>query len=460
MRHPLTIMDCMIAAVVAALILAAAAIAWAVVVQRRAHVVDPDALYEMVAASVADTVSSTVAHTVAGVVTTVAGQADQRSAQLLQVTAARLEAIGREQLAGQTERADAVLAGRQQQVELSLEARERQIDQSLAARQMQFEQRLGEVQSGVRSDIDRLTQLVQQLGEATSERFGQVDSSLRTHAEIAQTLAGTTNSLREALASSNARGQWGERLADDVLRAAGFREGINYRKRTALAGDAAGIPDFTFMMPRGQVLFMDVKFPMAAYLRYLEAGSDAERSAHRATFLRDVRARVRELAKRQYAATDDRQAVSTVLMFVPNETVSGFILENDHDLLDEAMRDQVVICSPMTLFAFLGVIRQAFDNYALEQTSQEILGLLGKFGQQWGKYAEQVDKVRKQFDTVARSFDELATTRRRQLERPLRAIEDLRLRHQLPVDGQLFATEQLDDSSDIELPSNVRELGA
>ena len=74
----------------------------------------------------------------------------------------------------------------------------------------------------------------------------------------------------------------------------------------------------------------------------------------------------------------------------------------------------------------------------IEQTSQEILGLLGKFGQQWGKYTEQVDKVKRQFDTVSRSFDELATTRRRALERPLNSIDDLRRKQALPIDGELF----------------------
>ena len=102
------------------------------------------------------------------------------------------------------------------------------------------------------------------------------------------------------------------------------------------------------------------------------------------------------------------------------------------------MRQHVVICSPLTLFAFLGIIRQAFDNFMIEQTSQEILGLLGKFGQQWGKYAESVDKVKRQFDTVSRSFDELAGTRRRQLERHLAAIDDVRRKQALPIDGELF----------------------
>ncbi|MCB0955225.1 MAG: hypothetical protein KDB12_03615, partial [Ilumatobacter sp.] len=73
--------------------------------------------------------------------------------------------------------------------------------------------------------------------------------------------------------------------------------------------------------------------------------------------------------------------------------------------------------------------------------------------QQWEKYTDSVDKVKRQFDGVARAFDELTTTRRRALERPLTAIEDLRRRQSLPVDGQLFGTDELDWD-------NVRELGA
>ncbi|HRE01412.1 MAG TPA: DNA recombination protein RmuC, partial [Ilumatobacteraceae bacterium] len=188
----------------------------------------------------------------------------------------------------------------------------------LAAKKDVIEARLGQIEAQVHTDLERLTTLVGQLQHSTSERFGQVDSSLRAHAEITQHLTSTTQGLREALASPNARGQWGERMAEDILRAAGFIEHKQYRKRTAVDGDGSGIPDFTFFMPKGQVLFMDVKFPMAAYLRYLDASTDAERSTHRATFLRDVRQRVRELAKRDYAATDDRAAVDNVLLFVPN----------------------------------------------------------------------------------------------------------------------------------------------
>lgn len=338
-------------------------------------------------------------------------------------------------------------------VQAQLGATTQAADAALAGRQQLIDAKLGEVQAGVQGDLQRLAHLVQQLGQSTSERLAVVDHSLQAHAEITQSLAGTANSLREALASSNARGQWGERMAEDVLRLAGMQERVNYVKRTAVSGEGTGIPDFTFLLPKGHVLFMDVKFPMAAYLKYLEAGTEAERSAHRAAFVRDVRARVRELAKREYARVDDRPAVDNVLLFVPNESLAAFIHEADGQLVEDALRERVVICSPLTLFAFLGVIRQAFDNFMIEQTSQEILGLLGKFSQQWEKYTDSVDKVKRQFDGVARAFDELTTTRRWALERPLTAIEDLRRRQSLPVDGQLFGTDELDWD-------NVRELGA
>ena len=376
-----------------------------------------------------------------------ADPAEASAAQAIAIERALQTAMASMQVQAGRERDEAVksaliqvtLMGREQ-----LGAETAAASADLEAKKNLIESRLAQVQSDVRVDLDRLSTLVGQLGEATSERFGQVDQSLRVHAEITQHLTSTTQSLREALASPNNRGQWGERMAEDILRAAGFIENKQYRKRTAVAGSGQGIPDFTFMMPKGQVLFMDVKFPMAAYLRFLDANTEAEKSTHRATFLRDVRMRVRELARREYAVSDDRPAVDNVLLFVPNETLSAFIHETDPELIDEAMRQNVVICSPLTLFAFLGIIRQAFDNYVMEQTSQEMMQLLGKFAQQWTKYSDSIDKVKRQFDTVSKSFDELATTRRRALERPLKDLEALRLDRGVAVDGELFAAEVLE----------------
>jgi DNA recombination protein RmuC len=324
------------------------------------------------------------------------------------------------------------------------------VQADLAAKKDVIDTRLDEVRVEMRSELQRLGTLVSELGTASAQRFGQVDASLRSHAEVAGALADSTRVLREALANPQARGQWGERMAEDVLRLAGFTEHVNYRKQTQVDG-GTGRPDFTFDLPKGHVLYMDVKFPLASYLRYLEVGTEAERQAHLKRFLADVRLRVKELAKREYAREGDGPAVDYVLLFLPNEQLTGFIHEHDPALLDEAMAQRVVMCSPLTLFAFLGVIRQAFDNFMIEQTSDEILSLIGKFSQQWQKYTDSAEKVKRHVDAVQREIDQLTGTRRRALERPLQQLEELRVRRNLPVDGELFPDADLD---------NVRELGA
>ncbi len=356
----------------------------------------------------------------------------------------------------------AVVLQREQLGSTAVQVREH-ASAELASKKDVIDARLDQVHQEMRSELGRLGTMVAALGEASAQKFGQVDQSLRTHAEITEHLSESARSLREALVSPTARGQWGERMAEDVLRLAGFVENVNYVKQTQVEG-GTGRPDFTFPLPKGHELYMDVKFPMAGYLRYLEAPTEAERQAHRTAFLRDVRLRVKELAKRDYARASARATVDYVLLFLPNEQLTGFIHEHDPALLDDALGQRVVMCSPLTLFAFLGVIRQAFDNFMVEQTSDQILGLISKFGQQWLKYNEALDKVKNRFDQLDRSFDELVGTRRRQLEKPLQQLDAVRRERNLPIDGQLFA--EIGDEPDDERrrarrgPDNLHVLGA
>ncbi|MDW3217705.1 MAG: DNA recombination protein RmuC [Acidimicrobiales bacterium] len=283
---------------------------------------------------------------------------------------------------------------------------------------------LGQQVTSMSTELTQVRQLVAQLQKERAQQHGQFVESLEAATRQQKVLAETTQHLREALASPQARGQWGERMAEDVLRSAGMREGVNYRKQKMIEGGTK--PDFTFLLPDDRQLHMDVKFPVTNYLRHLEAPSDAEASALRDRFLRDVRDRVKELSGRGYAEADT--TVGYLLLFIPNESVYGFIHENDVTLLDDALAQKVVLCSPTTLFAVLGVIRQAMDTFAVERATEEILECLAGFGQQWEKFSGHIDKVDRHMETLTRSFGELSTTRRRALERQLDRIEDVRSR--------------------------------
>jgi DNA recombination protein RmuC len=369
-----------------------------------------------------------------------AAQLDRRAGAereaLVRAAVDTVVAVAGERLGAQAEAGSRELHARQEQFDQRVGELRRAVSDQLTLRNAAVEDHIGQV----RGELAKVAELVARLQRERAEQQGRVETRLAEVAAVGSRLAETTQSLREALASPKARGQWGERMADDVLRAAGLVEGISYRKQSATP--AGTVPDFTFFLPGGRMLHMDVKFPIDNYLRYLEATGDDERDRHRIAFVRDVRARVRELAGRVYI--DPHETLDEVLLFIPNESVYAFVHQHDRELVEVALRQRVVLCSPSTLFSVLAVIRQAVEQVQLQRTSDEILHCLAGFEQQWGKFTDALDKVGRGLDTVRRGWDDLSGTRRRQLERQLERVSELRSQRE----------DQLGDAEVLDGPGN------
>ena len=281
-------------------------------------------------------------------------------------------------------------------------------------------------------ELQSVSKLMKDLEKDRVEKFSELASHLKTTGEQTAALMQTTNTLKEALASSKIRGQWGERMAEDVLRLAGFIEKVNYLKQKTIAGSGSR-PDFTFLLPRNLKLNMDVKFPLDNYMKFLEAPSTIEKEKYQKDFLRDIKLRIREVTSREYI-NPEQNTVDYVLLFIPNEQIYAFIHQQDSSILDEGIKNRVIFCSPMTLFAILSVVRQAIDNFALEQTSNEILSLFGVFKKQWQEFVKRFDQLGKRIGDVQKEYEAITTTRRRQLEKPLNRIESIREQRGLPAE--------------------------
>ena len=327
-------------------------------------------------------------------------------------------------LAGET------LSKQMQIGEKELEGKKKLIDQTLEA---------------MKVDLQKVQDLVTQFEKDRERKFGELANQLKLTAEQTGKLQETANKLYTALASTRVRGQWGERMAEDVLRLAGFIEGINYLKQKTLETTR---PDYTFLLPQNLKVNMDVKFPLDNYLRYLEAGEESQKEMYKTQFLKDARRRIMEVTTRDYINPEEN-TVDYVIVFIPNEQVYAFIIENDRSLLDEALKNKVILCSPITLYAVLAVIRQAVDNFNLEKTAAQILSLLGAFNKQWSAFLKSLEKMGKKIEEAQNEFLILTTTRRKQLERPLREIEDLRKQKGIAeaslIEGDIISVENSEE---------------
>jgi DNA recombination protein RmuC len=283
----------------------------------------------------------------------------------------------------------------------------------------------------MKDELNRVQEVIKKIENDRKQSYGELTTQLKHSVEQTKRLQDSTNQLNTALSSSQTRGQWGERMAEDVLRMAGFIEGINYLKQKTMT-DTRNRPDFTFLLPQNLKINMDVKFPLNNYLAYLRAQTDAEQVNCKSLFLKDARNRIKEVTGRDYINPVDN-TVDYVIVFIPNEQVYAFINENDSDLLDEALKNKVILTSPVTLYAILAVIRQAVDNFNLEKTASQILALLSEFNKQWGNFKNGMDKMGKRLDEAQKEFQSLITTRTNKLERPLQKIENMRNLNELPL---------------------------
>ena len=83
-------------------------------------------------------------------------------------------------------------------------------------------------------ELGKVSDLVRELEHDRHQAFGELTNELQRQHEGLNALSEHTQQLREVLASSQVRGQWGERMAEDVLRLAGFAR----RRQLPQAGDA------------------------------------------------------------------------------------------------------------------------------------------------------------------------------------------------------------------------------
>lgn len=280
----------------------------------------------------------------------------------------------------------------------------------------------------ISKELTQVNQVIQEYEKNREQKFGEINQKLQQTAEQTSNLRNTAENLNRALSNTRIRGQWGERMAEDVLRTIGMMEGLNYSKQeTASSGNR---PDYTFYLPQGKKINMDVKFPLDNYLRYLEETDETRKNEHQQQFMKDIKSRIKEVTGREYINPEEN-TLDYMLIFIPNEQIYNYIHETNTTLMDEALQQKVVLCSPLTLYAFLAVIRQAVDNFQMDQATGQIIKQFAIFNKQWNAFCEALEKVGRKISETQKEYDNLFSTRRKALERPLKAIENLRQEQQL-----------------------------
>jgi DNA recombination protein RmuC len=278
----------------------------------------------------------------------------------------------------------------------------------------------------LRSALERTEAQILALERERRDAFGALRTQIESLTSGQAQLQRETRNLVTALRRPEVRGRWGELTLRRVVELAGMAEHCDFTEQLQLL-EGALRPDLVVHMPDSRDLVVDVKTPLDAYLEALEATTEESRALALKRHAQQVEARVRELASKSYWAQFERSPEFAVL-FLPGDQFLGAALAERPELLDNALKQSVIIATPSTLIALLKAVaygwRQSHvaENAAvIRELGQELYRRLGTFtthlaklGQRLGgavdAYNAAVGSLERQVLPQARRFPELGVT--------------------------------------------------
>jgi len=170
---------------------------------------------------------------------------------------------------------------------------------------------------------------------------------------------------------------------------------------------------------------VDAKFPLENFQRILEETDETARRQWRRAFVRDVKARVDEIAKKYILP--DEGTYDFALMYIPAENVYFEAILRD-DAIDEdapavyATSRRVIPVSPNSLYAYLRVIVLGLKGLQIERSAQDIQARLSRLGGDLDKFRDAFDVVGRHLTHARNKYDDAASALNR-VEAKLEGIE-------------------------------------
>lgn len=252
--------------------------------------------------------------------------------------------------------------------------------------------------------------------------FSKLKTILEEHKNITGELKNSTDNLKNILSNNQLRGKYGEEVAENILRMLGFVKGLDYVVN--LSQDTnANRPDITIKLPDKTKINIDAKFPYQSLVRYQEVEDELEKKKYLAQFSTDVKQKIKQVTTRDYINSEEK-TLDFVILFVPNEMIFSFICDKLGEVSSDALKKKVIITGPFSFAAIARMIRQSYDNFKIQEDLHRVVGLIGKFKQEFSKYSDEFDRLGDRIKSMSKQYDSIATTRTRQLTKVIDQINE------------------------------------
>jgi DNA recombination protein RmuC len=299
------------------------------------------------------------------------------------------------------------------------------IKTDLANKQQVFEKLVKQLQDSMKIQQDE----IRNLEKDRTLTFSQLKTSLEDQKQQTEALKTSTQSLEKILSNNQTRGEWGERIIEDLMQANGLMEGTQYVRQVFLRGTNLK-PDISLLLPNSRKVAVDVKFPYQEIQKMAMTDSKSQKEVHLKQFRQDMKIKIDKVA--QYI-NPEADTLDYAIMFVPNEMIFSFINQKFPDLIDDALSKRVIMVSPFSFLIVARTVMESYRNFMIGDTLKEIVNYVDEFVGEWGKFKGQFEKYGRSLSTLQTDYEAITGTRVRQMDRRIEKIQSYQAGSLLPA---------------------------
>jgi DNA recombination protein RmuC len=287
------------------------------------------------------------------------------------------------------------------------------------------EQAIDGLVAPIREALARSERQLQELDQSRRETHGSISAQLQALASSQQALSAETRNLVSALRRPEVRGQWGEITLRRLVELAGMVEHCDFVTQSHQPTENGAVrPDLIIHLPEARDLVVDVKTPLDAYLEATEAPSDAERRVALERHATIVAGRIRELAGKAYWSQFERSP-EFVILFIPGDQFLSAALAERPALLDDALRQNIILATPTSLVALLKAVAYGWQQTSLAQNAVEIRASALQLYERIATFASHLGNVGKSLSDSVRAFNASVGSLERMVVPSARRFTDL-----------------------------------
>jgi len=227
----------------------------------------------------------------------------------------------------------------------------------------------------LKAQLGDFKQQVQHSHDSETKQRHQLQHELNSLKQLNQQMAQDAVNLTNALRGDNKQqGNWGELILERILQQSGLRDGHEYQTQSHHHNDdgKAYRPDVIVHLPDEKDIIIDSKVSLISYERYFNAESKDLQQAALKQHIASIRQHIKDLSAKDYHQLQGIRSLDYVLLFIPIEPAFSLAVEHQPDLINEAMKNNVMLVSPTNLLVALRTINNLWRYDQQNQNAQVI----------------------------------------------------------------------------------------